>query len=194
VSVLPGPVFQTRQSGDGRERVVETMGAARSHAVGAAGVGRGVLPPFQRVLDEHGPAVHRFLRARVGPDEADDCFQETFLAALAAYPRLAGDANVRGWVMRIAERKAIDAHRARRRRPAPAASLPEQPRPAPELPDTAVWGRVRALPAKQRAAIALRYAGDLAYAEIGEVIGCSEEAARQNVRAGLRRLREVVGP
>ena len=171
------------------------MGAARSHAIGVAVVMKGVLPPFQRVLDEHGPAVHRFLRARIGPDEADDCFQETFLAALAAYPRLPADANVRAWLMRIAERKAIDAHRARRRRPIPVASPPEEaaPGPGPEPADTALWERVRALPAKQRAAIALRYAGDLAHAEIGEVIGCSEEAARQNVRAGLRRLREVMG-
>jgi len=151
-----------------------------------------VPPPFQRILEEHGPAVHRFLRARVGADEADDCFQETFLAALAAYPRLARGSNLRAWVMRIAERKAIDAHRARRRRPLPVAALPEPAQPAPDPPDGALWARVRGLPAKQRAAIALRYAGDLAYAEIGEVLGCSEEAARQNVSAGLRRLREVM--
>jgi RNA polymerase sigma factor (sigma-70 family) len=151
----------------------------------------GVPPPFQRFLDDHGAAVHRFLRARIGPDEADDCFQETFLAALAAYPGLPADANLRAWVMRIAERKAIDAHRARARRPVPLESLPEPPQLEPRAADGALWARVRSLPAKQRAAIALRYAGDLAYADIGEAIGCSEEAARQNMRAGLARLRKV---
>ena len=45
------------------------------------------LPPFQRLLEEHRVAVYRFLVAAVGPQEADDCFQETFLAAMRAYPR-----------------------------------------------------------------------------------------------------------
>ena len=45
-------------------------------------------PPFQRFLDAHREDVWRFLVASVGRDAADDCFQETFLAALRAYPRL----------------------------------------------------------------------------------------------------------
>ncbi len=62
------------------------------------------------------------------------------------------------------------------------------------MADEALWGAVRALPDKQRAAVVHRFVFDLAYAEIGERIGCSEEAARQNVAAGLKRLRrEVTG-
>jgi DNA-directed RNA polymerase specialized sigma24 family protein len=34
-----------------------------------------------------------------------------------------------------------------------------------------------------------RHLLDRSYAEVADVIGCSEEAARQNVRAGLQRLR-----
>lgn len=63
---------------------------------------------------------------------------------------------------------------------------------AHELPDEALWTRVRALPAMQRAAVVHRFVFDLAYREIGERIGCSEEAARQNVATGLRRLRKEV--
>jgi DNA-directed RNA polymerase specialized sigma24 family protein len=51
---------------------------------------------------------------------------------------------------------------------------------------------VRALPAKQRTAVVHRFVLDLAYAEIGTRMGISEEAARQNVSAGLRRLRREV--
>ncbi|MGI8585098.1 MAG: RNA polymerase sigma factor, partial [Thermoleophilaceae bacterium] len=76
-------------------------------------------PPFQAFLDEHRSAVLAFLLATVGPVEADDCFQETFLAALRAYPDLRDGRNLRGWVMTIAHRKAIDAVRARARRPVP---------------------------------------------------------------------------
>ena len=70
-------------------------------------------PPFQRFLDEQRDPVWRFLVAAVGRDAADDCFQETFLAALRAYPKLRDASNLRAWVMTIADRKAIDHHRSR---------------------------------------------------------------------------------
>ena len=44
-------------------------------------------PPFQRFLDAHREDVWRFLVAAVGREAADDCFQETFIAAMRAYPR-----------------------------------------------------------------------------------------------------------
>ena len=46
------------------------------------------LPPFQILLDRHGGDVLGVLRGAVGRVDADDCFQETFLAALRAYPQL----------------------------------------------------------------------------------------------------------
>ena len=70
------------------------------------------LPPFQRFVDEHRDEVWRFLVASAGRNEAEDCFQETFISALRAYPRLRADSNPRAWVLKIAHRKAIDAHRA----------------------------------------------------------------------------------
>ena len=85
------------------------------------------LPPFQRLLDEHGRDVHRFLVATAGLQEADDCFQETFIAALRAYPRLSDASNLRGWLLTIAHRKSLDAHRARSRRAVPAGSVPDRP-------------------------------------------------------------------
>ena len=146
-------------------------------------------PPFQALLDEHRNDVYRFLVASVGPNEADDCFQETFIAALRAYPRLRDASNLRSWVLTIAHRKAIDAHRARRRRAVPVEDVPERPAPARPDGEPALWEAVRELPAKQRAAVLHRYVNDLPYAEIGRIVGCSEAAARQNVRAGLASLR-----
>jgi RNA polymerase sigma factor (sigma-70 family) len=49
---------------------------------------------------------------------------------------------------------------------------------------------VRALPPKQQAAIVQRYAIGLPYRDIGAIVGCSEDAARQNVREGLKKLKE----
>ena len=149
-------------------------------------------PPFHRFLDEHREAVFRFLVATVGPNEADDVFQETFIKALRAYPRLDRADNLRAWVLTIARRAAIDAARARHRRPEPAAD-PEPPAVdgTPELGDPSLWRAVRGLPPRQRAAVTLRYVNDLSYAEAGRIIGCSEEAARRSAFEGLRRLREV---
>lgn len=148
------------------------------------------LPPFQRLLDLHGEDVLRYLRAAVGYQEADDAWQETMLAALRAYPELPNDGNLRGWMFTIAHRKALDSHRARARRPMTAAEVPEPAVPAPPAPEPALWEAVRRLPQKQRAAVTLRFAADLDYRAIGTLIDCSEQAARQNVRAGLSAVRK----
>lgn len=144
---------------------------------------------FQAFLDEHRTPVLAFLRAMVGPVDADDCFQETFLAALRNYRRMDGR-NPRAWVMTIARNKAIDHHRARKRTPLPRAELPEAVAPAPPDGDPELWTRVAELPAKQRAAVALRFAADLPHRDIAAALGCSEEAARRSVHEGLRKLRE----
>ena len=150
-------------------------------------------PPFQTLLDAHGAAVHRFLVAAVGPSDADDCFQEACIAALRAYPGLEHDDNLRAWLMRIAQRKALDAHRARARRPLPLADLPDVPA-APDAHATGngqpVWARVRRLPEKQRMAVFLRSVADLSYADLARALDCSQDAARRNVHEGLKRLRE----
>ncbi|MFN2484776.1 MAG: RNA polymerase sigma factor [Candidatus Limnocylindria bacterium] len=154
-----------------------------------------MVPPFDAFLEEHRETVYRFLVAAVGREEADDCFQETFLSALRAYRRLTDGSNLRGWVLTIAHRKAIDSHRARlRRRLATDAIARDVPAADGEsrTPEEAdVWADVRSLPPRQRMAVAHRYVSDLAYAEIGRLMGTSEEAARQNVHAGLKRLRSM---
>jgi RNA polymerase sigma factor (sigma-70 family) len=150
-------------------------------------------PPFQRLLDEHRDTVWRFLVASAGRSEADDCFQETFLAALRAYPRLPASADHRAWLLTIAHRKAIDAHRARSRRPRPVHAEAQAERPGPAAagnPDDDLWDAVRALPHKQRAAVVLRYVGDLKHGETAQVLGGTEQAARQNLHEALTKLRK----
>lgn len=154
------------------------------------------LPPFQVLLDQHGPAVHRFLLASVGPVEADDCYQEACIAALRAYPSLDHGQNLRGWLMTVAHRKALDAHRARGRRPTPVEHVPEVATGdrAPRDAEDPMWAQVRELPQKQRAAVFLRSVGDLSYAQVADALGCSEDAARRSVHEGLKRLRQEVAP
>jgi len=152
------------------------------------------LPPFQALVDAHAAELHRFLAGFVGPHDAEDCLQETFIAALRAYPQLAHGGNLRAWLYTIARRKATDLARARSRRPSePMDGLaPDaEPRIGPiEAADDGLWVAVRRLPPKQRAALVHRFVLDLDYRAIGERMATSEEAARQNVSAGLRRLRK----
>jgi RNA polymerase sigma factor (sigma-70 family) len=159
------------------------------------------LPPFQRFLVAEREVVWRFLVSSVGISEAEDCFQETFIAALRAYPRLRPDSNLRGWVLTIAQRKALDAHRARARHAQPvedAAGIATRNGAAPsaggQAPahDEALWEAVGELPERQRSAVVLRYVADMPHREIAAAIGCSEEAARSSLSAGLSKLRKVV--
>jgi RNA polymerase sigma factor (sigma-70 family) len=165
------------------------------------------LPPFQRFLDEQRDVVWRLLDSSLPSADAEDCFQETFIAALRAYPRLRADSNLRAWVLTIAQRKALDVHRARARRalpvedPAAAESAREgasrngaSPGASAEAPahDEALWQAVGELPERQRSAVALRFLADMPHREIAESIGCSEEAARSSLREGLNKLRKVV--
>jgi len=153
------------------------------------------LPPFQSLLDAHASDVHRFLVATAGPHDGDDLFQETVISALRAYPSLRNADNLRGWLFTIAHRKVIDQARRRVRQAVPAAEPPEVPQlDADRLVDAELWDAVRKLPSKQRSAVVQRYLLDRPYAEIASVIGSSEDAARQNVRAGLQRLRQEVTP
>jgi RNA polymerase sigma factor (sigma-70 family) len=154
------------------------------------------LPPFQVLLEAHRADLYRFLVASVGPSDADDCFQETVISALRAYPKVRRADNLRGWLLKIAQRKAIDSHRARGRRPLPVEEVPERSSTAggarnsePEL-----WAAVRALPPKQRTAVFCRSLMGMPYGELAVVLECSEDAARRSVHEGLTKLRKEWTP
>jgi RNA polymerase sigma factor (sigma-70 family) len=156
------------------------------------------LPPFQALLDEHRVDVYRYCVATAGRSEADDCFQETWIAALRAYPKLRRADNLRAWLLRIAHNKAMDLHRSRVRRPVPVEAVadPAAGGAAPPgegaLPDEEpeLWEAVRSLPPKQRTAVFCRTVLGMPYEELARLLESSEDAARRNVFEGLRTLRE----
>lgn len=182
-----------RSSGDVRGGG-ETWPAGGRAAAGdrvsrASGAG---VPAFQDFLEANRTVVHRFLTVAVGPVDADDCFQETFLAALKAYPRLTDADRLDRWILRIASRKAIDHHRARARGAVPTDRLPERATLDPEAvaQDDPLWVAVRSLPPRQRVAVVHRHVLDRPYEEIADLMGISQEAARANVYQGTKRIRE----
>ena len=151
------------------------------------------LPPFTRLVDEHRTAVWGYLCAMVGPTQAPDLLQDTMLSALRAYPSLKDASNLRSWLFSVAHSRVVDGARAKARRPEVLGTVPERG-VAPVDADDELWVAVNRLPDKQRHAVVLRFVGDLPYAGIGELAGTSEAAARQNVRAGIARLREELEP
>lgn len=159
------------------------------------------MQPFDRVVEEHGAVVLRVCLALLGPDEAQDAWSETFLAALRAYPRLRPGSNVEGWLVTIAHNKAMDALRRRARAPVPAgdgtdlsppARAAAGPDPAQEATaglDCDLMAAVRALPPKQQGAVVHHYLAGLPYVEVAAVIGTSPEAARRSAADGIAALR-----
>jgi RNA polymerase sigma factor (sigma-70 family) len=51
------------------------------------------------------------------------------------------------------------------------------------------WSLCQSLPKTQRAAVVLRYYDDQSYAQIADVLGCTESTARSHVRRALTALR-----
>ena len=159
------------------------------------------LPPFQRLVDDHWRDVARLAHALAGPADGDDVAQQAWAQALAAYPRLRSDRNLRGWLLTITSRCATDVHRARARRPvsvADVALVAEGGARAPAvpaadvvaaLPDDPLWEAVRALPERQRIAVALRYVVDLDHAELARQLGTTTAASRRLVSDALAALR-----
>src|ERR687887_1281987 len=144
------------------------------------------LPPFERFYEQHRDEVYAFLVRRLGRDRAEDAFQETFLRALRAYPKLKHGQHLRTWALTIARNVAIDA---RRREKLTSAEVPDLESVDEPLPYEELRRLTAGLPHKERAAVFIRYGYDLSYEDIGAALGSSAEAARQAASSGVRRLR-----
>jgi RNA polymerase sigma-70 factor (ECF subfamily) len=155
--------------------------------------------PFEEIMQRHKREIMRYLlRLSSNPEDAADLFQETWLRAYRAYPRLEPEDSVRPWLYTIASnlwrnRARDSARRARVLVPN------EKQLPAADAKDhhenegyAAVHLRelIAALPAKQQQALHLRYFAGLDYAEIANAIDCSEESARANVSQAMRKLKK----
>lgn len=142
------------------------------------------IPPFERFYLAYREEVLAYLRRLLGRG-AEDAWQETFLRALRAYDRLEHGRHLRAWVFTIATRVAMDELRTKPRPPIEREPVAELHRDAFREIEHLTDG----LPPTERAAVVLRYAYDLPYADIATALGSSEEAARAAASSGVRRLR-----
>jgi RNA polymerase sigma-70 factor (ECF subfamily) len=156
------------------------------------------LTDFDRVVQEHGPALRRLVAAWER-DRAvrEDLLQEILLALWRALPTFRGDASERTFVLRVAHNRALT-HRFRpHRRTEPLAEVVElgDGRPSPEA-DAAAAERLehlrralRALPVPARQVLTLSLEG-LSGAEIAQVLGITEGNVAVRLTRARRALRE----
>lgn len=152
--------------------------------------------PFEIVVRQHGATVLRVCRAILGAGaDAEDAWSETFLAALRAWPRVDAAANIEAYLVRIAQRKALDIARSRARQPIPTDELPEQACDlgGSDTADGEVWAMVALLPDRQRQALAFHYLGELSHVETARLIGGTPDSVRRAAADGMRTLRRMTG-
>jgi RNA polymerase sigma-70 factor (ECF subfamily) len=120
---------------------------------------------------------------------AQDVTSEAFARALAAWRRVSTMGEPSGWTYRVAVNLL---HRRARRAATEArllASLETTSAAAPSgLEAMEVWDAVGALPARERLAIALRYAAGLTEAEVASAMGIAVGTASSTLTSARRRL------
>lgn len=153
---------------------------------------------LRRYLPDVFALTKRLLR---DPDAASDATQDAMVNALQGLARFRGEASFRTWMLRIAVNAAHSTGRLRgRQREVDLNIIAETPAGGPD-PHRAATSRIEAeralrmlerLPPKQRLAVTLRIHHGLSYAEAGQVMKCSEGAARVNYHLGMKKLRELL--
>ena len=156
-----------------------------------------------RWVAEHAQAVRGFLLAQVRRDDvADDLLQETFQRAWQARDRYAENGRERSYLLRIADRLAVDHARRQQRREATQeeqaweAATPYERDGSPEQSLVlAEEGRLltaslQLLNESQRRVLTLRFYGDLEFAEIAEAMNCPLGTVLSHCHRGLAKLRK----
>ena len=146
---------------------------------------------FGELLERHEREIFAYaLRLTGRREEADDLYQETFLAAFRGWPPPRRD-NERAWLYKIATNKAIDRDRRRR----PTVSIEDLRLAAPDRDGITLLdlgNAIRTLPAGQRAAFVMRTVEGRPYREVAVALECSEEAARTRVSEATKKVRAAL--
>jgi RNA polymerase sigma factor (sigma-70 family) len=159
---------------------------------------------FERILGEHGAAISRLAYSyETVAGIREELVQEIALAIWQALSHFRGECSERTFVFRIAHNRGLT--HVWRRRP-PQQSLdeleeidePVDPRPHPEEQAAQTNRRaqlmsaIQSLPVAHRQMIVLMLEG-LSYAEIGEVLGITENNVAVRLTRARRALKDAIG-
>ena len=157
-------------------------------------------PAFEDLYRDFVNRVYGYVRAQVGSAaDAEDVTSQVFIKAYEAYDRFEpAGATPAAWLFRIARNAALDHLRAHGRRERLVRVVGHQPAEAVDpaevaeerIEHAALVALLSELGERQREIIALRHSG-LSFAEVGEVAGSSEDAAKMAYHRALRALRDL---
>ena len=155
--------------------------------------------PFEELYDRYFEAVNRYLRYRMDSVwDADDLTTTVFMKALENFGKYRADGPFSAWIFRIAHNVYVDYMRGRREYATNDVML-ELAAGSEAGPEEAVLQgeeikklrqMLKDLAIDYRDVVALRYAGELRFAQIAEVLGKSESAVRMLHHRALKQLRQ----
>jgi len=177
-----------------------TAPALQVPAATLEGCRRGDRAALEEVFRTHAPMLERLLVRLVGPGaDAQDLLQDTFAAAIVAFPRFRGEASVRSWLHRIAVH--VTHHELRRPRRREAALSETEASDAPDAGAQLVadedarrlYAHLDKLEARKRIALILYVVEGYSVSEIAAFMGASQTATKSRLfwarRALLKSLR-----
>lgn len=121
---------------------------------------------------------------------AEDVAQDAFGQLYRNWTKVRNYDNPQAWLRRIAIRMAVRV--ARREESRRALTSGQSPHSLPPERDLNLAAALRALPAQQRAAVALHYYEDQSAQEIGVLLGCSASTVRTHLLRARVRLAEAL--
>jgi len=155
---------------------------------------------IERLFDQYANQVLGYLRAMTcHSDLAEDALQEAFVRLARRAGHLSEVNNLRGYLFRIARNEALRILRREKRRmerhQALASSELIQSRPGAaehSMEIERLERELQKLPDRQREVVYLKCVEGLTFAQIGEVIGASQDTAASRYRYGMAKLRNAL--
>ena len=147
---------------------------------------------FDAFFDDHYPAVLRTVALAVGDRaQAEDATQEAFAKACRRWQRVSAMERPATWVYVVAMNHFRSTLRRDRRASELLTSAVEPAHDPTGSVATTVSIReaLDTLPPRQRAAVVLRFLGDLSLQEVAEAMRCSLGTVKSTLHAALRNLR-----
>lgn len=150
---------------------------------------------FEALVRAHGRELAGLARLLVAdPGSAEDLVQAALLRVWRAWPKVEAATDRRAYVRRVLVNLAVSERRRRWRAEVPSLRLPEtESNEGHQQADDRdeLVRLLRLLPARQRAAVALRYFSDLDDTAVAAALGCSVATVRSQISRALARLRVV---